>query len=517
MKASENTPNLPPFPAFPCVSRYVPVGATADALDRVRRSIKSSDGVSLLIGPPGTGKSLICRIVAEEFSETHDVVLLGDAPIDDAADFHRHLLHRLNVDLDRVLDGDLHLALIDRVCGKQAAPQGLLVIVDEAQSLSADVLEAVRMVTNIMDQGQPRVTAVVCGGVKLDDTLTSPSLEPFTQRVSTRCYLHPLNASESRHYICEAIRSCESNPTDTITDEAIGAIHHACSGVPRLINQIMTEAIDCAAEHDQDCICEKMIDMAWAQLQQLPSPMTEEPKIVHNTAPVEFGTLSDLDSVEQSDHETEAQAVVESELQTQPTMPMPAGEQTEPEADSEVEVETLQTDDTETEVETSFLSSDSFRDVAPAAPLPTALFGEFEVEETIPLGNGVASTMASQPDHTTELESMIHSEIVSLSELAEDARMGCIEAETEEIIRLQSECQPPAWTDEPVRQATPMPGFESDDIILSTNADADDSDMLVIEEDIDVDPQPQVTRVDPRDKTITVDFHAMLNSMRKST
>ena len=294
MKASEHTHDLPPFPAFPCVSRYVPIGTTEDALQRIRRSIKSSDGVSLVIGPPGTGKSLLCRIVADEFCKTHDVVLLGDAPIDDQADFHRHLLHHLGVDFDSV-DGDLHLALIDRVCGKKAAPQGLLIIIDEAQSLSAEVLESIRMVTNIMRDDHPRVTAVVCGGVKLDDTLAAPSLEPFTQRVSTRCYLHPLNAAETRQYVYEAIRACGSIAEDTITEEAIGAIHHACSGVPRLINQIMTEAIDCAADNEQDFICEKTVDQAWAQLQQLPSPMMDEPKMAHQVAPVEFGTLSDLD------------------------------------------------------------------------------------------------------------------------------------------------------------------------------------------------------------------------------
>ncbi len=527
MKASENTHELPPFPAFPCVARYVPVGATADALDRVRRSIKSADGVSLVIGPPGTGKSLACRILADEFRETHDVVLLGEAAIDDQTDFHRHLLYRLGVDLDSVVDGDLHLALIERVCGKQAAKGGLLIIVDEAQCLPVDVLEAIRMVTNIMRGDQPRVTAVVCGGVKLDDTLTSPALEPFTQRVSTRCYLHPLNAGETRQYICESIRACDSNPEETISDEAIGAIHHACCGVPRLINQLMTEAIDCAADNEQDHICEKMIDLAWAQLQQLPSPMTEEPKIAHNVAPVEFGALSDMDSPKLGELATVDQVDQADDAGTQEEPPMPAAADFEDELSSEScesEVATIRWAEPTGVDESLSASPENAREVPVVKPLPATLFGEFEVEEPIPVGNGVRTTTPLENAPAPDLESMIHSQIVSLSELAADSRFGSTEAETQEIVSLENDRQPVIWIDEPESDAAvdesprdQRPAVEPDDIVLATGTGADDSDLLVIEEDIDLTPRPEVMRVDARDEKIVVDFHAMLKSMRQNS
>ncbi len=509
MKASEHTHDLPPFPAFPCVSRYVPVGTADDALQRVRRSVKSSDGVSLVIGPPGTGKSLLCRILADEFSKTHDVVLLGDAPIDDQADFHRHLLHHLGVDLDSAADGDLHLALIDRVCGKVAAQNGLLIIVDEAQCLSAEVLEAIRMVTNIMRDDQPRVTAVVCGGVKLEDTLAAPALEPFTQRVSTRCYLHPLNSGETRQYIYEAIRACGSIAEDTITDEAIGAIHHVCSGVPRLINQIMTEAIDCAADNDQDYICEKIVDQAWAQLQQLPSPMIEEPKISHQAAPVEFGTLSDLSPVEQPKPANNDPDPCESDPESAEQQPSDLSSQ-----DSGRNAETIQWLDEPLDEDAVFTAPENARQVPVVTPLPAELFGDFEIEESVPVGNGVRSTSTTNHAPPHELEGMIHSEIVSLSEMAADARFNCIEADNQEIVSLGNNPQPVVWLDETDGQpASDEPTVEPDDIVLSTKSDSDDSDLLVIEDDLDV-AQPQVIRVDSEDRTIDVDFHAMLNSMR---
>ncbi len=558
MKASENGFQLPPFPAFPCISRYVPLGSVAEAIDRICRSIKSSDGISLLVGPPGTGKSLICRILADQFASSHDVVVLGDTSIEDKSAFYRHLLHHLGVDLGTIPQGDLHLALIDAVYDKDSADGGLLIIVDEAQALSPDVLEAIRMATNIMRDDQPRVTAVVCGGVKLDDTLTAPSLEPFTQRVSTRCYLHPMNAGETKEYIRSAIRGCDSNPDEIITDEALGAVHHACSGVPRLINQIMTEAIDCAADHDQDHICEQVIDQAWAQLQQLPSPMVEEPKIKLDASPVEFGTLSDPFSDSASDElaprETAAKSAPITALESPAELesaaaPTPAChendvcepiaqssaenttheqanvvEQEQPEVVADVTLDaTIHWADEPEDQETLAIVPGSFRDVPAPKPLPVELFGEFEIEESIPVGNGVITTPTTN-ETPLDLESMIHSEIVNLSEIAAEARFGCGGTDLTEIQSLTNH-QPVVWLDDPADQpavadlpaAVDQPAERDDDIVLSSNNKSDDSDLLVIEDELDIAPQPPLTRVDHQEQTINVDYRSMLSNMRHSS
>ncbi|MGB7343449.1 MAG: AAA family ATPase [Pirellulaceae bacterium] len=294
MTTSNSNQSIPPFPPFPSVCRFVDLGATKDTIARVSRAINGGEALSLVIGPPGVGKTLVCNVLAQQFADSHDVVMLGEIPITDAASYYRAILHHLGVDYKSVPAGDLYVSLVDRISGEAMTRDGLLVIVDEAQLLAAEVLDAIRTTTNIMKNQQPCVSAVVCGGVKLEDTLASASMEPFTQRVATRCYLHPMNATETRQYIRDSIRACGSDPDATMTDEAMGAIHHACNGVPRLINQMMTEAIDCAAEAGQSLIDEKVVDRAWAVLQQLPSPMVDEQKIVHQGSPVEFGSLSEL-------------------------------------------------------------------------------------------------------------------------------------------------------------------------------------------------------------------------------
>ncbi len=295
MQPIDSTFSLPPFPAFPSVARYVPLGTIENAMQRVCRSIDAREGLALVIGPPGTGKSLICSLLVDRYSASHDVVVLGETPIKNSAAFQRHLLHHLGADFESISDDDLQLALVNRICDSDSPDGGLVMVIDEAQSLSPEVIESIRMVTNIMRDGQPRVFAVLCGGVKLEETLVSPSLEAFTQRIATRCYLHAMNSEETGNYIRETILACGAETENTITSEATAAVHHACSGVPRLVNQIMTEAIDCAEEAGQELIDEQTIDRAWAQLQQLPSPMVEEPRIAGEGSAVEFGELDEFD------------------------------------------------------------------------------------------------------------------------------------------------------------------------------------------------------------------------------
>ena len=97
MKNSDNDFALPPFPAFPCVSRYLETGPVADAVGRVSRSILAKEAVSLVIGPPGTGKSLVCSLIADQFHDTHDVVVLGETSLEDESSMLRAMLHRLGV------------------------------------------------------------------------------------------------------------------------------------------------------------------------------------------------------------------------------------------------------------------------------------------------------------------------------------------------------------------------------------------------------------------------------------
>jgi type II secretory pathway predicted ATPase ExeA len=535
MKNAEQDFTLPPFPSFPSTSRYIPVGPLADAVARVTRSVLAREAVSLVIGPPGTGKSLLCSLLANRFSESHDVVAINQTSMADQNAFYRTLLKRLGVSFENSND-DLVSLLAQSLTDESANPNGLVLIIDEAASLGEDVLEAIRRVTNIMRNERPVVSTVLAGGVKLDETLTLPSLESFVQRIASRCYLHPLNAEETRQYIRQSIEACEASADDTITDDAISAIHHATFGVPRLINQLMTEAIDCAAEIDESLIGSSIIDRAWASLQQLPGPMAEHPPMRGDVSNVEFGELDEAFP--------EPDAAVASEPTSSPlpnVIPMPESDEAAGVPQESPELTPEEQELTPEEIvqavarEQSALAAGS----PEISPDSSALFGSFDDEEEIAVGKAVQVLSDSAPEignlaSELDIESMLHSEIVSLSHFAAENtsnRFEEISAIAPPAPEVYSQHFDPATPDSLETELGQSPGVvwydepneESED--AEPAAGNDDSDLLWITEDIDVEqretlasPNDVVHRLDPAEETeapkLNVDFRELLKKMR---
>lgn len=523
MKNSEHDFTLPPFPGFPSAGRFVPVGPVQEAILRVARSISAREAISIVIGPPGTGKSLACALLAKQFADSRDVVVMGETSITDETSFYRFLLHRLNVALETSNRDELELMLHDRLAGEHANSNGALLIIDEAASLSSDVLEAIRRITNLMRDGQPMVSAVVVGGVRLDETLTAPSLEPFVQRVAARCYLHPLNTDEVRQYIRQSIESCDASPDETITDTALSAIYHATSGVPRLINQLMTEAIDCAADLDESLIDDHTIDKAWASLQQLPSPMVEEPAMEHESSIIEFGELTEAFPMQQ---EIQADDIVDSE----PIAESMELDQEDIDEEAEARLEAVALGEAEDEPMWEDVIEN---ETAESTADPIELFGDFDDEESIEVGAAVKPIARELAE--VDLESMLHSEIVSLSQFASantDSRLAQVElfAVNEEMyvddsaqdlaqdLSVEDKEYPSVvWYDEADEQQASI----EDEI----KPGRDDTDLLWITEDIDVDrrsTQSPTTltphRIDQPSAgeapKLTVDYREMLEKMR---
>jgi type II secretory pathway predicted ATPase ExeA len=514
-----------------------------------------------VIGPPGTGKSLLSGLLQERYRATHEVVTLGETPLQDSDAFLRRVLRQLGVELTSILSDDLQLAVLDRVSNHGSQSNGVLLVIDEAQSLSADVLETIRTVTNIMHRGEPRVFAVLCGGVKLDEKLVESSMEAFRQRVSTRCYLHPMNGEETRHYVSETIRTCGADPDETITAEAIAAAHHACSGVPRLLNQLLTQAIDCAEEADQSLIDERVIDVAWAQLQQLPSPMVEEPKIQIESTVVEFGELDD--NFDQSTGPEPAPNAIDdfpAHEGTQVDVDDCVLEFSEPNSFEDILVE----QDPSHWLGDSSPSATNAISISPSTDDPSfdqpvtepltpakssaALFGEFDEEEEIAVGN-VSQRPATNVDTSPGIEDILQHEIVGISpfplqEACEEidecgsdtaAALGSCEQTAEGIISLpQQEIAAPTGEDTPALQdendaVTPdaaplrilgdLPETNAPQVVPGPvdSVGRDDTDILVIEEEVEVRRIDRPEATPEAQPVMSIDYQQMLSRMRSGT
>lgn len=311
------------FATYPLVARYFPAAAVEDARQRIGRSIDRGDGPAMVIGAPGTGKSLLLQVLATHYHARFDVVLLACARLCTRRALLQAILFELGLPYKLRDEGDLRLSLLDHLLSEQC-PAGLLLLVDEAQALPTALLDELRILTNLVRGGVPRVRLVLAGCSSLEEAFANPELESFSQRLAARCYLAPLNREETWQYIRSQLAACGCVPEDVFGGEAASAVFEATDGVPRLVNQVCDRALQVAVSKTRARIDRQEIQEAWADLQQLPTPW-ETPKVSEvdtRESVVEFGRLgAEFNSETRVDLHSDAD---DTELDYEPTAPAAA-------------------------------------------------------------------------------------------------------------------------------------------------------------------------------------------------
>ena len=283
------------FASCPQVGRYFPAASIEDARRRLSRTIDRGDGLGLVIGGAGTGKSLLLQVLAAQYHERFDVVLLAAAPICTRRALLQAILFELGLPYRVRDEGELRLSLLDHLLSAKESPAGLLLLVDEAQALSVALLDELRVMTNLVRGGIPRVRVILAGSSTLEESFTNPDLESFSQRLSSRCYLAPLSRNETSQFIRAQVAASGGAPDDIFVGDACSAVFDATDGVPRLVNQLCDRALVMAEMQNVSCIDRDLIQAAWSDLQQLPTPWESDST---STAPpstqvIEFGCLND--------------------------------------------------------------------------------------------------------------------------------------------------------------------------------------------------------------------------------
>jgi type II secretory pathway predicted ATPase ExeA len=284
------------FPSYPKVGRYFPAAAIEDARKRLGRAIERGDGPGLVIGAPGTGKSLLLQVLAAQFHDRFDVVLLASARLCTRRALLQAILFELGLPYKLRDEGELRLSLLDHLLSADESAGGLLLLVDEAQTLPLALLDELRVLTNLVRGDGPRVRVVLAGSAMLEESFAHPELESFSQRLSARCYLAPLGREETTHYIRAQLAASNGSPDDVFAADAFGSVFEATDGVPRLVNQLGERALQFAAANGNARIDCDVIQGAWSDLQQLPTPWDARPAApaaVAVSQVVEFGGLSD--------------------------------------------------------------------------------------------------------------------------------------------------------------------------------------------------------------------------------
>jgi len=224
-----------------------------------------SGGFVQLTGEVGTGKTTLCRLMLEEVP-AHTRVALILNPMLEPVELLRAICRELGVE---PAPGDgleaLGQRLNERLLEIHAAGERAVLIIDEAQNMSRETLEQVRLLTNLETATDKLLQIILLGQPELRELLARPSLRQLAQRITARYHLAPLAASETARYVRHRIRVAGA-PRCPFSAAALRTLHHVSGGVPRLINIIADRALMAGYARETERITPALVRRAAAEV-----------------------------------------------------------------------------------------------------------------------------------------------------------------------------------------------------------------------------------------------------------
>jgi type II secretory pathway predicted ATPase ExeA len=184
----------------------------------------------------------------ERLGPTVNSAFLTNSHFPDPAALLQVLMYELSLPYEDRSEQALRLALTDRLLTDFAAGRPTVVIVDEAQHLRPDVLEELRLLSNLESRSGKALQIVLVGQPGLLDLLAQPELAPLRQRLAIRAEVGPLPLQEAADYLLHHVRVSGERPEDVFSDEGLEVLARGTGGVPRLLNQAAHQALKLASE-----------------------------------------------------------------------------------------------------------------------------------------------------------------------------------------------------------------------------------------------------------------------------
>ncbi len=273
-----------PFLAASTLDRYFPAACAEQTFQITSRAILRGEGPVAIFGGTGLGKTMCCLRIADSFRRNFEVVMLSSSQLITRRALLQSLLFELRMPYRDMTEGELRLTLMSRLQPSTENPtDGLVLVIDEAQTLSMKLLDEIRLLTNVVRNGVPRVRLVLCGTMRLEDCLSHPQMDSLNQRLAARCYLTPLSSQETSQYVIHKIELSGVEGSTVMTRDALDAIYRGSDGIPRLIDQLADQSLLLACQARQRPVSATMVGKAWCMLQQLPNPWSEPESIVNNS------------------------------------------------------------------------------------------------------------------------------------------------------------------------------------------------------------------------------------------
>jgi general secretion pathway protein A len=247
--------NVNPDPRFLFLTRH-----TEEALACLTYGVQSRKGFVLLTGEVGTGKTTLINKLLEWLRLQQVATAFVFNSRMNVPNFLDYMMADFGIPCESRAKSQILLRLYNWLLDRYRAGETAVLIVDEAQNLADEVLEEIRMLTNLETFTEKLLQIVLVGQPEFEQKLKQPHMRQLRQRLTLRAKTYPLSLDETKAYVQQRLRIAGSNGQPIFSPEALVGVHRYSSGIPRVIN----------------LICEHCLVSAFVDQQKLVGPTVVE-------------------------------------------------------------------------------------------------------------------------------------------------------------------------------------------------------------------------------------------------
>jgi general secretion pathway protein A len=251
-----------PFEITPDPSFLFPTSRHNEALAALYYGVRRHKGIVVLTGEVGTGKTLLLHSLLHFLKQSKDVAFAylfngGLSPVE----FLQCFASDLGLPITSRNKVELLLQIANYVIDRSQRKLTTALVIDEAHHLTPEILEEIRLLSNLETPQEKLLQILLVGQPELDEKLDSVSLRQLKQRISFRSQLVPLNWDETKGYVERRLQLAGClHPSALFPPETIAAVFHHSQGLPRLINTICENALIAAYARQMRSVSPDIID-----------------------------------------------------------------------------------------------------------------------------------------------------------------------------------------------------------------------------------------------------------------
>jgi general secretion pathway protein A len=256
----------PPFTITPNPRFLFFSGKHREALNHLLYGIRERKGFVQLTGEVGAGKTTLCRALLEQLGENFSTALILN-PVMNVDQLVKAVALEFELDVKGMDSLEIVAVINDFLLQQMAANRETVLIIDEAQDLSNELLEQVRLLSNLETDERKLLQIVLMGQPELRDRLNDHGLRQLRQRITVRYHLNPLTRPEVAQYVQHRLQVSGAKGAPYFTNPALWRIHRYSKGIPRLINAVCDKALLAAFVEQRDKIDFRLVGRAIRELE----------------------------------------------------------------------------------------------------------------------------------------------------------------------------------------------------------------------------------------------------------